>query len=86
MTESGKSTPVVTVAAAAELTGLDPKTVNRMIRSGELPYEQKLPGKTGAYLLSGAVVQSLAERMADEAEKRARDIRDAITERQAAAS
>lgn len=81
MTETGTRTDLVTVAEAADLTGLDNKTLTRKLALGEIPFEQKLPGRTGAYLLARSVVVALAESLAAEAEERARGIREALEER-----
>jgi len=43
--------------------------------------EQKLPGGTGARLLSFQSVADYADRIATEAEQRARGIREALEER-----
>ena len=80
MTQPGTTAQAISVAEAATITGLDPQRITRMIRSGELPHIQKLPGRTGAYLLGRDDVAELATRLATEAEERARDIRAALAE------
>jgi excisionase family DNA binding protein len=47
------------VAEAAELLGSTPSTVQRWAKNGRLTVHQKLPGKTGAYLLDRDEVESM---------------------------
>jgi predicted DNA-binding transcriptional regulator AlpA len=83
MTQTSDSTKLVGLTEAADLTGLDKKVLVRKINTGELPYVQKLPGRTGAYLLPRSAVIELARSLADGADDRARRIRAAIAEERA---
>lgn len=41
----------------AAVLGRSVRTVQRMAKRGELPYEEKLPGLTAGYLFSRSVVE-----------------------------
>jgi len=45
-------------AEVAQLLSKDVRTVHRMIRQGEIP-AQKLPGRTGAYIIRRTDVEAL---------------------------
>lgn len=47
-------------AGAAEILGWSTAKVKAAAKSGELPYEQKLPGATGAYLFDTAKLEAIA--------------------------
>lgn len=47
---------------AAELTGLDLRTIHRRVERGELPTAGKLPGLRGAYLFNRTDIEALAEK------------------------
>ncbi|WP_336792964.1 helix-turn-helix domain-containing protein [Gordonia malaquae] len=51
------------VSEAARLLRVNPVTVLRLIKAGELAAEQ-MPGKTGAYLLQRSDVEDLAAKRA----------------------
>lgn len=56
---------LLTSAETARMLGKSPRTINRLAASGQLPYEQKLPGLRGSYLFSRAVVDMyLRQKMA----------------------
>ncbi len=50
----------MTVAEAAELLKLPRRTISEQVRLGAIPSE-KLPGKTGAYLIDRADVEQLRQ-------------------------
>jgi excisionase family DNA binding protein len=50
----------ITVAEAAELLGLDRRTIHRRITTGQFETVYKLPGLTGSYLLARHEVESKA--------------------------
>lgn len=41
-------------------------TVTRLVKSGAIPIEGKLPGRTGAYLFNPVVIQQMRRRRAEE--------------------
>lgn len=51
----------MTVLEVAEALGKGPRTIQRLAERGELPYEDKLPGRTGPYLFNRAVVELFAQ-------------------------
>ena len=53
------ATDTMSTVQAAEHLGVSPRTVQRLVISGELEPLAKLPGKTGAYLFDAAVVRAL---------------------------
>lgn len=52
---------LLTTAQVAELTGWSVTSINRWALNRELPYEHKLPCRTGAYLFRRDVVLSHLE-------------------------
>ena len=54
-------------AEAAQILGIEVRTVHRMVADGRLRPAMKLPGKTGAYVFARVEVERLA------AERRAAD-------------
>jgi excisionase family DNA binding protein len=60
-TGSGRPTSRhITVAEAAEIIGVDRSLIIRMVKRGELEPFNKLPGRTGAYLLRRSHVERIA--------------------------
>lgn len=57
---SSTENDLIGVAEAADILGTTPRTALRRIKRGELAAE-KLAGKTGAYVLSRAAVEAIAE-------------------------
>lgn len=55
------SITLISVNEAAERLQITPRSVTRRIRVGLLHPVMKLPGRTGAYLLSGSEVDAMAE-------------------------
>lgn len=53
----------LSTAEAAELLDRSIKTVSRWARTGQLPYERKLPGRTGSYLFRRDQVAAVAARL-----------------------
>jgi excisionase family DNA binding protein len=51
----------VTAAEAADLLGVDRRTVVRYIEHGDLVPSQKLPGRTGAFLIEREAVEQLRD-------------------------
>lgn len=51
---------LIGIAEAAHLTGLDRRTLHRMIDKGELQPASKLPGLRGAYVLNRSDIEALA--------------------------
>jgi excisionase family DNA binding protein len=51
----------MTTAEIAERYGVSRREIGRLRESGELPYEQKIPGRTGAYLFDADTVQQFFE-------------------------
>ena len=49
---------LLTTSQVAERYRLSVTHLNRLALKGELPYERKLPGRTGAYLFDSAVVET----------------------------
>jgi predicted DNA-binding transcriptional regulator AlpA len=54
--------PFLSTAQVADLAAVVPSTVNRWVKSGELPVAQKLPGKVGANLFRQSVVTEFLAR------------------------
>lgn len=52
--------PKITTAEAAEILGVSVRTVHRRTEAGDLPYEMKLPGATGAYIFDEATIREAA--------------------------
>lgn len=48
------------MAEASELTGLDRRTIHRMVERGELKPVSKLPGLRGAYIFNRADIERIA--------------------------
>jgi predicted DNA-binding transcriptional regulator AlpA len=48
---------LMTVAEVVELTGWSTTSINRWARAGALPYERKLPGRTGSYVFRRSVIE-----------------------------
>jgi excisionase family DNA binding protein len=46
---------------AAKILGVSRATMGRMLQDGRMPYVQKMPGQTGAYVLSRAEVNEMAK-------------------------
>lgn len=61
---------LLTAAQVAQRFGEDRTTVLQRVRDGKLPFAQRLPGRTGAYLFDAAVVDRIASEMAAELEAR----------------
>lgn len=53
---------LLTTSEVAELTGWSITSIQRWAGNGDLPYERKLPGRTGSYLFSRAVVEQRIHR------------------------
>jgi excisionase family DNA binding protein len=51
---------LIGTAQACLVLGVDKSTVSRLVRRGELPVEQKLPGASGALLFDPEAVARLA--------------------------
>lgn len=83
MTHSGTATDLVGASEVRDLTGWDIRTVHRKAAAGEIPYVQKLPGSRGQYLFDRAAIVDVAEKLAAEADDRARRIREAVAEERA---
>ncbi|MGP5928886.1 helix-turn-helix transcriptional regulator [Corynebacterium glyciniphilum] len=54
------TTELITSAEAARRMGLSRMTVNRRVRSGDIPAAGRLPGRTGAWLFDPDVIDQLA--------------------------
>ena len=54
-----KSPDIISAAEAAKILHISVRAVQHRITSGTLP-AQKLPGKTGAYILDRATVEAIA--------------------------
>lgn len=54
-------TALISVNEAAKRLGITPRSVARRVRAGTLHPVMKMPGQTGAYLLSEAEVQAAVE-------------------------
>lgn len=60
-----QSATLLTTAEVAEILGCSVATVKRRALVGDIPYAQKLPGETGAYLFDRVTIERLvAERRA----------------------
>lgn len=53
------SQPLLTTAEVARRLGVDVRTVHRMVAAGRVAPVQKLSGKTGAYVFSADVIESV---------------------------
>lgn len=53
------TTELLTSAEAADRLGISRMTVNRRVRSGDIPAAGRLPGRTGAWLFDPAVIDNL---------------------------
>lgn len=53
---------LLTTSQVRDLTGWSVTSINRWAKRGDLPWERKLPGRTGSYLFRASVVQ---ERLRD---------------------
>lgn len=60
---------LLSTAQAATRLKVSKSTVIYRARLGQLPYEQKLPGETGAYLFSQEVIDAAAEADASAAQQ-----------------
>ncbi|MBM9464632.1 hypothetical protein JL108_14340 [Aeromicrobium sp. YIM 150415] len=58
---------LVTVAEAATILSISTRAVQHRISNGSLPTAQKLPGRTGSYLLERAAVERARVEMAGKA-------------------
>ena len=56
-----KSSDIISAAEAAKILHISVRAVQHRITSGTLP-AQKLPGKTGAYILDRETVEALASK------------------------
>lgn len=56
---------LLTSPQVAARLGRSNRTVHRLVESGDLVPEQKLPGPNGAFLFDPEVVESFAERFAE---------------------
>lgn len=61
MTQTVDSPDLVGVAEAAEMTGLDRRTLHRKVERGELHAVSKLPGLRGAYIFNRADIDALLQ-------------------------
>ena len=52
---------VINAAEAAEILGIDRKTVARLAEVGELPAIRKLPGRTGSWIFDQRIVRRVAQ-------------------------
>lgn len=52
--------PKIYTADAARILGVSIRKIHRLVASGELVAEMKLPGTTGAYVFDEDAVRSLA--------------------------
>ena len=52
------ATQTMTTAQAAVYLNVSPRTIQRLVASGELEALMKLPGRTGAYVFDAAVVHA----------------------------
>lgn len=52
---------MVSATEAAEILGVDRKTVARLAETGELPSIRKLPGRTGSWIFDQRVVRRVAQ-------------------------
>lgn len=57
MTETGE---IIGSAEAAEILGVDRRTLTRMVADGRIEPATKLPARTGAYLFDRAAIEALA--------------------------
>lgn len=55
-----KHTDLISAAEAAQILHISVRAVQHRIAAGSLP-AQKLPGKTGAYILNRAEVEAIAK-------------------------
>ena len=55
-----KNTDLISAAEAAQILRISVRAVQHRIAAGSLP-AQKLPGKTGAYILDRAEVEAIAK-------------------------
>lgn len=55
----GKNSTIINAAEAAKILHISVRAVQHRITSGTLP-AQKLPGKTGAYILDRETVEAIA--------------------------
>jgi excisionase family DNA binding protein len=55
-----KNEHLIPTRQAAELLGVNVRTVHRMAEAGLLPPALKIPGQTGAWLFDRAAVERLA--------------------------
>jgi excisionase family DNA binding protein len=49
---------LLTTSQVAERYRLSVTHLNRLALKGELPYERKLPGRTGAYLFNSSAIEA----------------------------
>lgn len=56
---------LVSTSEAAAILGVDTRTVHRMVQSGRLPSQAKLPGLRGPYVLARADVEKLRDQLAE---------------------
>lgn len=52
---------LIATREVANRLGVTVATVSRMVKRGDLPAVQKLPGRTGAYLFDRAEIEKLAD-------------------------
>lgn len=53
---------LLTAKEAEKVLGKSSRTIRRQVERGKIPVAHKLPGKTGGYLFSRAVIELLAQR------------------------
>jgi predicted DNA-binding transcriptional regulator AlpA len=51
---------LITTAQASELLGITVAWINKQAAKGRIPYVQKLPGRTGAYVFDREEIERLA--------------------------
>jgi hypothetical protein len=62
---------LIGAAETADLLGVDRSRVLKLARAGLIPIQQKLPGRTGAYVFARAAIEELARGRALDDETRA---------------
>ena len=71
------SSDLITTSQTARMLGKSEPTVRRMAEAGDLPFVQRLPGETGAYLFDRSAVAKVAERLIAEMNEQMDEMRAA---------